>query len=178
MLRYLSGTQRGGIVIRPVSQFIITGFCDADWAGDTSDRRSQSGFLIYLGETLVAWSSRKQETVAWSSIEAEYRAVTTTVTNLDWVRNMMIELGVEVPNPMVVNSDNKGATFLATNQICHSKLKHIAIDVDFVKERVEQGVIRVCHILGKDEKADILTKALQPKAFLEQRNNLEVLPQD
>lgn len=49
-------------------------FVDADWAGDKTDRKSTSGYIFRLGNGIIAWSSRKQTTVAMSSTEAEYVA--------------------------------------------------------------------------------------------------------
>lgn len=85
---------------------------------------SQSGFLIYLGNTLVAWSSKKQATVARSSTEAEYKAIAITVEELEAV--MLTELGVEVKSPPNILYDNLRATFISQNPVCHAKLKHVA----------------------------------------------------
>lgn len=113
VLRYLFGTQKSGIVLQPALAFPFTvlGYCDADWSGDATDRRSQTGFLIYLGDTLVAWSSQKQENVARSSTDSEYRAVVTTITNLYWVKNILSELGIVLLCPMILKSDNRGQYF-------------------------------------------------------------------
>lgn len=88
VVRYLAGSQMVGIMLHLVSSFTITGFCDADWVGDTQDRKSQMGYLIYVGDTLIAWSSKKQEAMARSSIESEYQAITTTITELEWIKKM------------------------------------------------------------------------------------------
>lgn len=73
---------------------------------------------------------------------------------------------------MILNFYNKSATFLASNQICHSKLKHIALDVNFVGEQVGQGLVIVQHFPGVDQSADIFTKTLRPNPFIEQKSNL------
>lgn len=56
VLRY-SGTQDCGIYIKKVPNFVVSGFCNADWGSDAQDRKSQTSFLIHLGGTLVAWGS-------------------------------------------------------------------------------------------------------------------------
>lgn len=125
VLCYLFRTQRHGIVLRWVNDFGITAYCDADWGEDTVDRKSRTGFLVYVGGTLVSWVSRKQSTLARSSTEAEYRAIATTTQEIEAVCSALIELGVEVPRPMVSLSDNLEATFIAKNPIGHIKLKHM-----------------------------------------------------
>lgn len=117
--------------------------------------------------------------MARSSTKSEYYANTTTVTELEWVKNMMSELGILLSHLMILKSDTKGSTFLAANQACHTKPKHVSTNLQYVRERVETGSMIVQHIPSVDQRVDILTKSLSPKLFLEQRFNLvEVLPQN
>ena len=85
LLRYLRGTVTHGLYFNRLPAKSITSFNDADWAGDVSDRRSTIGFLVYLGDNLVSWSSKKQPTVARSSIEAEYKALANASSELLWI---------------------------------------------------------------------------------------------
>lgn len=66
VLWYLLGTQDWGIQIKKVTNFYFSGFCDADWGSDSVDRKKQIGFLVHVGETLVFWRLRKQNTIALS----------------------------------------------------------------------------------------------------------------
>lgn len=76
-----------------------------------------------------------------------------------------------------LKSDNVGATLLASSQVCHTKLKHVAMIYGMYK-RVEDGTIIAQHILGSDQKDDVLMMALRSKLFLDHRVNLvEILPQ-
>lgn len=93
------------------------------------------------------------------------------------LKNILLELGVVVPHPMMVKLDNKGATFLYTNPECHSKMKHIAMDMQYVNEKVGEGSMIVQHITEIEQKANSLKKALRPKSFTKKWHNLvEVLP--
>lgn len=103
--------------------------------------------------------------MARSSTEAEYRAIATTVEELEGVKSLLTELGIEVKLPLKILTDNKGASFIANNPIGHMKLKHVAMDLGFIRERTEKGSLTVEHIPGALQKADILTKALRPKPF-------------
>jgi hypothetical protein len=64
-----------GLSIQPASQLTINAYADSDWAGCPDDRRSTTGYLVFLGNNLISWTSKKQTTVARSSTEAEYRGL-------------------------------------------------------------------------------------------------------
>ncbi|XP_060202913.1 uncharacterized mitochondrial protein AtMg00810-like [Lycium barbarum] len=85
MVRYVKGTIDHGLRIISHSSFRLYGFSDVDWAGCTITRRSTTGYSVYLGANCVSWSSRKQNTVARSSAEAEYRALAATAAEITWI---------------------------------------------------------------------------------------------
>lgn len=116
------------------------------------DRKSQTGYLIYIGESQIVWSSHKQATIVWSNIESEYWAIATTITYLEWEKNLLVELGIDQEESMVLKSDNLGATFLASYTMSHSRLKNIAMDMKYVRKGVEVGFIIVTHIPRKFQK--------------------------
>ncbi|KAK2401498.1 hypothetical protein QL285_051088 [Trifolium repens] len=85
ILRCLKGSVNHGLLIQPATQgppYSLRAYSDADWANDQDDRRSVSGSCIYLGPNLIAWSSKKQQLVARSSTEAEYRSMANTAADL------------------------------------------------------------------------------------------------
>ena len=154
---------------------LLTSFSDVDWAGDSSDRRSTSGFLIYLGRNLVSWSSKKQHTVARSSTEVEYKAIANTTSELLWITSLLRELGISLPSPMLW-CDNIGATYLSANPVFYARMKHIEIDFHFVREQVASCRLHVGVISGKDQSADLLTKSLPKTHFLQLRSKLNLHP--
>ncbi|CAA7037224.1 unnamed protein product [Microthlaspi erraticum] len=89
ILRYIKGTISHGLHIHksPVDQLIA--YSDADWAGCPSTRRSTSGYGVFLGDSLISWSSKRQPTVSRSSAEAEYKAVANAVAETTWLRNLL-----------------------------------------------------------------------------------------
>ena len=136
-------------------------FSDADWASNPDDRTSTSAFLIFLGANPIFWSSTKQCTVARSSTEAEYRAISiTAVVEFQWVKSLLLEHLVPVPSPPTLFSDNLGATYLYANPIFHSRMKHLAIDYHFVCDLAQSFELRVAYVSTGDQLVDALTKSL------------------
>lgn len=72
VLRYLKGTFNFGLCYTRGSLH-LNGYCDSDWAGSLDDRRSTTGYGMYLGSCLISWAAKKQSIVAKSSTEAKYR---------------------------------------------------------------------------------------------------------
>lgn len=94
ILRYLQHTSGVGLHIRQSTSMHLSAFSDADWAGSPDDRRSTSGFVVFLGSNLVSWSSRKQQTVSRSSTEAEYKTLANATAEIIWLQSLLGELRV------------------------------------------------------------------------------------
>ncbi|KAL8166907.1 hypothetical protein V2J09_008406 [Rumex salicifolius] len=167
LLRFLNGTLDTGLVIHAGSPLTLHCFSDADWAGDTDDYVSTTGYLLYLGKTPISWSSKKQRSVARSSTEAEYKALADTASELLWVMSLLRELHVSNAEQPVIYCDNMGATSLSSNPVFHSRMKHIALAFHFVREQVQKGLLRVSYISTNDQLADVLTKPLFRSKFSE-----------
>jgi len=128
ILRYLAGTSTDGLHFSSSSTYSITGFSDSDWATDLDDRKSTTGYCIFVGNNLVSWSSKKQKVVSRSSTEAEYRSVAAALADIIWIQSLMHELRVTSPTPQLY-SDNLGAVQLAANPVMHSQSKHFELDL-------------------------------------------------
>jgi histone deacetylase 1/2 len=158
ILRYVKGTLQTGLQIRKSPLTGISIFTDADWAGDVDDRRSTSGFAVFVGPNLISWSSKKQPTVSRSSTEAEYKALANGAAEAKWVDSLLKELGVTKQRTPILWCDNLGATYLTANPVFHARTKHIEIDFHFVRERVAKGELDVRFISTNDQVADVFTK--------------------
>ncbi|XP_021626939.1 secreted RxLR effector protein 161-like [Manihot esculenta] len=93
IVRYLNGTAGMGMLFKKNGHLSISGYMDADWAGDRADRRSISGYFTFVGGNLVTWKSKKQKVVALSSAKAEFRGIAKGLAELLWIRKLMFELG-------------------------------------------------------------------------------------
>jgi histone deacetylase 1/2 len=165
LLRYLAGSCDKGIFISATAPLNFHAYSDADWAGDKDDYISTTGYLLYLGNTPISWSSRKQRSVARSSTEAEYKALADTASELLWALSLFTELGHIPTSSPVIYCDNLGATHLSANPVFHSRMKHIALAYHFVRENVQRGRFRVSFVSTNDQLADILTKPLLRPRF-------------
>lgn len=165
VLRYLQGTSTYGIMYRP-PPLRLQGYSDADWAGDIDTRRSTTGYIVMLNNGAIAWKSRRQPTVALSTMESEYMALTEATKELKWIRTLLAELGHSNGNsngdepPTDLFSDNQSAIALAKNPVSHARAKHIDIRHHFVREAIQDKVIWVQYIPTTEMTADSLTKAL------------------
>jgi hypothetical protein len=174
ILRYVKGTLNHGLTFVSTPNLALQAFCDSDWAGDPDDRRSTSGFAIYLGSNLISWSSKKQPTVSRSSTEAEYRCLAVTTAELTWISSLLKELKCPLTTAPTLWCDNLGATFLAANPLFHARTKHIELDYHFVREKVTNRQLLVQFICSADQTADIFTKGLAKARFSILRDKLHV----
>ena len=90
----------------------ITGFSDADWAGDLDDRHSTTGNVFLLAGGAISWLSKKQAVVALSTSEAEYVALSLAAQEAAWLQKMLTDLQIPT-KPIVIKEDNQGAIALA-----------------------------------------------------------------
>jgi hypothetical protein len=131
ILRYVKHNTRLGLKITPL---LVSGFSDADGAGSHDGRRFTGGYAIFLGTNLVSWSTRKQNTVSWSSTETEYKSVANATAEIMWLQTLMREIQVACPSTAKLWCDNICAKYLSANPIFHARTKHIEVDYHFVRE--------------------------------------------
>jgi Reverse transcriptase (RNA-dependent DNA polymerase) len=176
ILHYLKGTISHGISLRSATSFSLHAYSDADWVGSLDDRRSTSGFCIFLGSNIISWSAKKQPNVTRSSTEAEYKALAITSSELIWLQYLLAELHVPLSSSPILWCDNIGATFLASNPMFHARTKHVEIDFYFVREHVALKLLQICYLSSRDQLADIFTKPLASPRFSHLTFKLTVCP--
>ncbi|RVW30967.1 Retrovirus-related Pol polyprotein from transposon TNT 1-94 [Vitis vinifera] len=119
ILRYIKSTPGQGVLYENRGHTQVVGYTDADWAGSPTDRRSTSGYCVFIGGNLISWKSKKQDVVARSSAEAEYRAMALATCELIWLRHLLQELRFGKDEQMKLICDNQAALHIASNPVFH-----------------------------------------------------------
>ncbi|KAI5318095.1 hypothetical protein L3X38_037803 [Prunus dulcis] len=173
IIRYLQGTLQFGVTFS-LGSMVLSGYCDADWAGDPNTCRSTTGYVVFLGSNPISWSSKKQASVSRSSTEAEYRALAHCAADISWIRQVLCDLHMIVPEAPLLHSDNLSALALSANPIFHSRIKHLDVDFHFIRERVQSKDLIVQYVPTDEQVADILTKGLHSPIFIKHCSNLSL----
>ncbi|GJX30302.1 ribonuclease H-like domain-containing protein [Tanacetum coccineum] len=141
VLRYLQRTTDLGLQLFRSTTSQVIAYSDADWAGCPT-----SGYCVFLDDNLLTWSSKRQDTLSRSSVEAEYRDVANAVAETSWIRNLLRELHTLLFTATLVYCDNVNAVYMSANPVQHQCNKHIEIDIHFVRGKVAAGHVRVLHV--------------------------------
>ncbi|WMV36798.1 hypothetical protein MTR67_030183 [Solanum verrucosum] len=160
VVRYIKNAPGLGVLMSSRKSSKLRGFCDADWAACPMSRRSVTSYVMKLGDSLVSWKSTKQTTIFRSSADAEYRSMASRVSEIIWLVGLRKELNMKVQLPVTLQSDGKSAIQIAANLIFHERTKHIEIDLHFIRDKIQEGVIKTEYVSSKDQEADLFTKAL------------------
>ena len=174
VLRYLKGTQSLGIWLGGGGEEVVL-YGDADFAADADTRKSTSGLIGFLRGGPVSWASRRQSTVATSTTQSEFNALTEAAKDAVWLRRFNAEFSknssgcLKKPPAVKVFCDNQPALKLSKNPEFHRRTKHFDIEVHYVRELQEKGEIEVCEVDTRNQLADIFTKPLKPDNFIRLR---------
>lgn len=174
ILRYVAGTTSYGLWYKSVENPSLIGYSDSDWAGSLDDRRSTSGQVFFYGDNAICWNSKKQSTVALSTAEAEYNAVTSAARQGVWLRRMLEELNCKQKGATIILCDNQSTIAMSKNPVFHSRTKHIDTKQHFIRELVEQKEIELEYVNTNEQVADIMTKALAREKFVWCRRMMDV----
>jgi hypothetical protein len=159
VLRYLADTKQYGINFGSSGNPTLQGYCDSDYASDVDTRRSTTGYVFILNGGAITWSSRRQQTVAASTTEAEYMAAAHAVKEALWLRKLMKDLQWST-GIITIGADNQSAIKLLKHPIASMRSKHIDVIYHFARERVARKEVAFEYIRTDNMVADCLTKAL------------------
>ena len=168
MIKYVLTTSNKGIILRPKisgNKLQLCGYCDSDYATDRETRKSITGFVIYLCDVPISWRSRAQRGVTLSSTESEYYAISEICSEILFIKGIMDYLGIDMEYPIIVNVDNVGAIYLAKNQVLSQRTKHIGVRYHFVRDYIEDGLVKIIFVKSQNNDADMFTKNLPNELF-------------
>jgi hypothetical protein len=142
VMRYLVYTPMFGLWYPKGSTFDLIGYSNVDYAGCKIDRKSTLGTCQFLGRSLVSWASKKQNSVALSTAEAEYIAAGHCCAQLLWMRQNLRDYGYKLSKVSLL-CDNESAIRMAVNPVEHSRTKHIDIWYHFLIDHQQKGISKL-----------------------------------
>ena len=169
--RYLIGMSTYSLVYNGGSGAGLTACTDSDWGSDPTSRLSQTGFYLKLADGLISWTSRVQKTIAYSSTEAEYMALSDCARQVTWIQSLLGELSYKL-NAIPICGDNQGSIFMASNPIMEPCSKHIDIRYHGICELITNGKVKLFFIDGAENPTNLLTKNLPREKFTKVRAQL------
>ena len=140
-------------------------YLDADWENCLDERKSTSGGAFFLGDSLVAWISKKQNFIALSTTEAEYIAAAACCTQVLWMVQALADLEIKYAEPIPLHCDSTSTISISKNPVLHSKTKHIPLRYHFLKDHIANKVVQLQYVPSTEQIVDIFTKPLPKKQF-------------
>ncbi|KAL5569300.1 hypothetical protein UlMin_025875 [Ulmus minor] len=174
IFKYLYGTKDLGLWYPKGAYLELISYSDADFGGCKIDRKSTSGTCHLLGSSLVSWGSKKQNSVALSTAEAEYVSAASCCAQTLWMKQTLQDFGLNFGCTSIL-CDNTSAICLSKNPIQHSRTKHIEIRHHFIRDHIQKGDIVLKFIPTENQLADIFTKPLSEDQFCKIRRELGIL---
>jgi hypothetical protein len=138
----------------------LTGFSDASYANEVESRRCRTGFVFYIGNSLVSWNSCLQKSVCLSTTESEYMALCDAARESIWFRRLLADLGEDIDEPTIIYGDNQSSIAIADNPAMHKRTKHIDIRYHYTRQQVEFKNLIIKYTPTELMVADDMTKAL------------------
>lgn len=174
IIRYLLGKVSLGLWYPKNSLCDLVGYSDSDFAGSKTDRKSTSGTCQFIGSALVSWNSKKQNSVALSTAEAEYISASSCCAQILWMKHQLSDYGI-VLDHIPIKCDNTSAISISKNLVLHSRTKHIEIRHHFLRDHVLKDDCVLEFVDTKNQLADIFTKPLPKDSFYSIRRKLGLL---
>ena len=174
VLRYLKGTRELGIQYSGQGSqgAQLVSYVDADYGGDLDTGRSTTAYIFQLGGGSISWTSRLQPSTADSSTNSEYIASAEAAKEACYLRPLMECLGFQQKLPITMYEDNQACIALSKHHAYHRRTKHIALRWHFIREKVEEGIVKLVYISTKAQIADLLTKPLTRDVFERFRSSI------
>ncbi|XP_055585091.1 uncharacterized protein LOC129737944 [Uranotaenia lowii] len=162
VVQYLKSTKNYRLKFDPGDGWKLIGYSDANWGGDIRTRRSTTGFVVFYGGGPISWTSRCQDSVALSSMEAEYNVLALTCQEIVWLKRLLADFDEHQEEATTVLEDNQGCLSFAVSERVSGRVKHIDTKRHFIRDLCEQRIIKLMYCPTTDMLADALTKPLGP----------------
>jgi hypothetical protein len=165
VLRYLNGTDELAIPYGNDTDLMPKAYCDSDFAGCKTTAKSTYGYIFTVAGGPVSWKSKRASTIALSTHEAEYNALTEAVREIQWMHGLYKELQRPIQGPILLRSDNQGAISTSKDPKHHNRTKHTLVRYKYVRQEVSKGTVAIQYLETALMPADGLTKPLNATKF-------------
>lgn len=145
--------------LEPNRDLVLTAYADASFASDASTRKSTSGFVIMLGDSIIGWKSIRQKHISLSTMEAEFSCLSVLCTELLVYKQILLDMGLTVNSPFLVYEDNQAAIKMATNAAVRTRSKHTDLRYLNVRQCIKDKLIQLEYCATDINIADHFTKA-------------------
>jgi Reverse transcriptase (RNA-dependent DNA polymerase) len=159
ILKYAVSTKHYTLKYGGANTIIIDGYADADWGSDPTERKSTTGYVFTINGGHISWTSKKQTTVALSTMEAQYMSLSDASRELIAHLTFFTSINITIPQP-IIYTDNEAPESIVKREPEYQRSKHIDIRYHFVRDHYEKQTFEVMHISTNEQIADILTKPL------------------
>jgi hypothetical protein len=122
------------------------------------DRKSTFRCCFTLGSSMVFWCSRKRTSVALSTTEAEYIALSTTFREAVWLHKLLSDLFEHVLDSTIIHYGNQSCVKIFDNPVFHDNSNHIEIKYHYIRDMVQRKEVLVQYLPTDEQAADVLTK--------------------
>ena len=176
IMRYVKGIVEYGLYYKKNENVELKAYTNVDWVGSLDDRKSFSGGAFFLGSRLVSWTSKKKNYISQSTTEVKYVATTVNCSNVVWLKKLLKGMKEDIIEPIIIYYDNTNILKISKNLVMYTKTKHIAISYHYLRELVQDKIVRMEYVNKREKLANIITKSLpkEPHEYL--RSQLGVLP--
>lgn len=163
VLRYLKVIVNYGVFCKRVSSSMV-GFIDSDYVDYKEDSKSTSGYVFMISGRAVAWPSRRQPIVTFSTTMVEFVAASECACQAIWMTRILKEIGHVHAAGTTLMYDNASTIMLSNNPVFHGRAKHIRIRFHFIRDLAREGVVYFLFSGTQDKLANLLTKPLKVEA--------------
>lgn len=162
VVQYLKTTKDFKLRFGPGNGWVLTGYVDSDWAGDKYSRRSTTGYVFFYGGGPICWVSKRQDSVALSTLEAEYNALSLACQETVWLRRLLKDLDEPQLETTTIFEDNQGCLSFVKAERSSGRVKHIDTKSHYIRELCERKIVALQYCPSAEMIADALTKPLGP----------------
>ena len=137
--QYIQGTRTYNIHYAADSELV--GYTDSDWAGDSIDWKSTSGYVFIFGCGPISWSSKKQAAIALSSAEVEYRGAVNACIQVVWLQGILSEFDLGSTFSTILFCDNQTNIKISIDLVTRQRTNHVEIHMHYIRELMHDKTI-------------------------------------